>query len=1024
MLLVPTTEALLQYQDLNSGLAYSELCYQYEFVASHILLANTEMPNDQRNTRNKEFTTLNGKKVLIRYQNSSVVTGKGFDERQKAGILETNISITFNDYLKGSSYTPVIFITRPLCGDMVLLDNLQVFSDKSQHRTSVLDPPLLHDSRQKYASEFEHQIQSFPDVGERLALTFHLTKARIRKSETVEDVKLEWIRARDSIHQIVLSDKRLKLSQDIKKLVYDYVESKLCDRIQQQLGEIMYLQELEQLYDYKILKNLSLNQVSTIFYPKNRKHFSMHKIVSLEILINNAVECFKTINNKSKHEEKLGILISTMKHLSVEIPGLSLDADSLLGLFVLVICRSQVSGLKSTFQYLYNFPFTESSIKFGLNGYVMSTFEAVLSYCSSDNIDGLSRKCLENKHIWDSLKSKQDINVAKIEKNLDIRTDNGESLIALCIQNHNTELLVQLLANFENEIPFEDIFEDKDYLGSNLLIQALQSRNFEAIEILSTILTSSCSEKELKDYLNSPNFHKRVAAHYFMEDISLLDSLGQYCDWEYKDINGHTPLFAIFRSYDTSNYDTVVKRVFDEVVKWYGAKKKEFDLVIHEDFKGNTLLHVIKSNVQVLLSLPQIDVNKPDQKGLTPLMTYSRYNRISNILALVNDNRLIWDAVQQPLIMTCLDCTKNPQVGQEIISAIYDKKYIVVHSLRHENKRWSLFVSNSDTYSKYSLKLLQLYFQYLKVRFPLSFQPTCQLIDELQMLGIFGIPSVLRLQCLHTFKKLNFFLSYMNEKENMLLRNDEDQLRKLLDVSTHSLSESERFVKLEPEEVSSIQGFLKFNQSEFQNLKSVLIVLRKLVIVEQIKRQDLTSSKNMLFSLGKLVLQSGIAKCFDKILFQDFYGNSYHEFIRSLEYVELCLTTILLSIESLLQKTTCWWKFYGDYIELKKEYKKNFPNDNHTLSTSAKSIIDSYIESKRSKLRHKLSTQLKMSSLKVKKLGGDIKTNNETIAVEIGLFLEYKEMFYSKHIIEPMVSYRVKECKETVTRLLEMKKKH
>lgn len=144
----------------------------------------------------------------------------------------------------------------------------------------------------------------------------------------------------------------------------------------------------------------------------------------------------------------------------------------------------------------------------------------------------------------------------------------------------------------------------------------------------------------------------------------------------------------------------------------------------------------------------------------------------------------------------------------------------------------------------------------------------------------------------------------------------------------------------------------------------------------------------------------------------------------SLEYVELCLTTILLSIESLLQKTTCWWKFYGDYIELKKEYKKNFPNDNHTLSTSAKSIIDSYIESKRSKLRHKLSTQLKMSSLKVKKLGGDIKTNNETIAVEIGLFLEYKEMFYSKHIIEPMVSYRVKECKETVTRLLEMKKKH
>ena len=102
----------------------------------------------------------------------------------------------------------------------------------------------------------------------------------------------------------------------------------------------------------------------------------------------------------------------------------------------------------------------------------------------------------------------------------------------------------------------------------------------------------------------------------------------RYFNWEHKDINGHTPLFAVFRSYDAVNYDEIVTKVLDQVVKWYANNNKPFNFKIHEDPKGNTLLHVMKSGIESLLKLPDVNVNKPDSKGLTPLMIYSRYNRI------------------------------------------------------------------------------------------------------------------------------------------------------------------------------------------------------------------------------------------------------------------------------------------------------------------------------------------------------------------------------------------------------------
>lgn len=1026
-ILVPSTETLLQFQDLESGLELAELCYHYDFVASHIVVIKdpTKDVPDQRSIYNTDFTTLNGRKLSIRYRNSTIVTGDGFTERRKITIKEINLLPTFNDYLKGSNYTPILHISMPLCGDLVPLDELQVFSKVAGNKYSKQEQaPLPFDEEQKKVLYFEQRIQSISDVAERVALTFHLTKARIKKAISVIGIRTEWLNTRDSIRQIISLDKRLNHLEDLDAMIYDYVELKLFTDIQQQLSEIVEDQELEHRFDFKALRSISLNQVPTNFYPKDEKSFSLASVVELEKSVNDALEYLKSIDLKTTHSGKLEVLSTTMRLLSREINGISTDADTLLSLFVLLICRSQVTGLVRTLTYLNNFEISETSIKFGLQGYVLSTFEAALSFFHQDTVDSLTKKCASNKKIWASIQKHSKVEAELLSSNLRIRTDSGESLLSICIQSHNNEVLTTLLANFESEFPLEDILDDRDFALSTLLIQALQVQNSQAAAILSEIILKSCTESEVRSYLNSPNLHNRITAHYIMQDISLLESVGRYFNWEHKDINGHTPLFAVFRSYDAVNYDEIVTKVLDQVVKWYANNNKPFNFKIHEDPKGNTLLHVMKSGIESLLKLPDVNVNKPDSKGLTPLMIYSRYNRITNIETIMKDERLLCDLVQQPLVMTSLDFTKNPKVTKTILDATFNREPVVIHSLRFEERKWKIGIFSEGIFKKYSLDLIQYYLRYLKIMYPCSFHPVQLLTNELRLLGIYGVPGVLRLQSYHTFKKLDMLFSYVNTRGKLWLGKDEEELKVLLDVPTPYLSESERFIKLEPEEINGIQTFLKYNLAEFQKLRNCLIILKKLAIVQQIKHRDVITMRNSFLSLGNQMSQKGVAKSFENTNCAWSYDLSYYEFTRNLEYLEHSVVTLLNNFESLLAKTTLWWKHFGELMELKKEWKKNFPNDKAPPSSANRNFIDTYIEGKRSKFRNELSNQLKMSSLNLKKIGGEIKTTHESIAVGINLFIEFKEQFYHDHIVKSIVDQRIRENKQIMQQLIDTMKGH
>lgn len=62
---------------------------------------------------------------------------------------------------------------------------------------------------------------------------------------------------------------------------------------------------------------------------------------------------------------------------------------------------------------------------------------------------------------------------------------------------------------------------------------------------------------------------------------------------------------------------------------------------------------------------------------------------------------------------------------------------------------------------------------------------------------------------------------------------------------------------------------------------------------------------------------------------------------------------------------------------------------------------------------------MKMSSLNLKKLGGEIKGTNENLAVEINLFIEYKDQFYEKHLIRSVVDRKIREYKQIIQQLTE-----
>ncbi|PWY81885.1 VPS9 domain protein [Aspergillus heteromorphus CBS 117.55] len=132
--------------------------------------------------------------------------------------------------------------------------------------------------------------------------------------------------------------------------------------------------------------------------------------------IGRAVEEFRKMLDAKCPHDMLGILLETVKLLSY--PGnydransqepekqyapVTINADVLVSLLLIVVIRSQVKNLQARLMYMQHFIYIDD-VDSGEMGYALSTLEAVLTYLVTDSA-GLRRASIRNRRLWNATK--------------------------------------------------------------------------------------------------------------------------------------------------------------------------------------------------------------------------------------------------------------------------------------------------------------------------------------------------------------------------------------------------------------------------------------------------------------------------------------------------------------------------------------------------------------------------------------------------------------------------------------------
>jgi hypothetical protein len=146
----------------------------------------------------------------------------------------------------------------------------------------------------------------------------------------------------------------------------------------------------------------------------------------LNLRLSKAVDIFKKMGVAGSPQEMLEILLQVQKQITMpdspESPKtsskavlsngdtytekqhdvLTINADTLVSLLLIVVIRAPVRHLQARLSYMRHFIFIDD-VESGEMGYALSTFEAVLSYLLRDS-GGLRRASRKNRELWQATK--------------------------------------------------------------------------------------------------------------------------------------------------------------------------------------------------------------------------------------------------------------------------------------------------------------------------------------------------------------------------------------------------------------------------------------------------------------------------------------------------------------------------------------------------------------------------------------------------------------------------------------------
>ncbi|KAK5089458.1 hypothetical protein LTR70_005959 [Exophiala xenobiotica] len=241
----------------------------------------------------------------------------------------------------------------------------------------------------------------------------------------------------------------------------------------------------------------------------------------------------------------------------------------------------------------------------------------------------------------------------------------GNSILMMAIEARKPKSLRYLL-DLEEHYPPEVVLDDVTSERTTLLSAAIQLSDTELVEIILDYVEHHTDLVSLREYVAKQDSRGRCSAHYLFNIPTLINRLADRLPWRLKDRIGHTPLFAICRSYDHNNYTTMVSEALMAAKNAQGDGKA-LSLEDHTDNRGNTLLHILNDPMILHRVLHQCDANpnSMNDKKFTPLMLASKYGRVDIVRIFFGDPRIDL-YLREARGLTAVELAKDDEVRNRI----------------------------------------------------------------------------------------------------------------------------------------------------------------------------------------------------------------------------------------------------------------------------------------------------------------------------------------------------------------------
>lgn len=710
-ILVPSSIFLSQNRDQDSGKFYTELCTDLDFILTHIIRIN--VTKEPRIRSHKEYTTLNNKVVHI--ENDEIKSLRGFKHPVSVRILKQQFLRGFSNYIPFGVCFHIIHITDCLVGTPKLNSNKEsLFNSIHQIQSDI----PKDDKIMKPSDSDKHNILHFSliiennvsllEINEKFTTLFNEYSF---KCKTIEDLNKTFtaIIKRGSAIFNTLNPSVLTIllrsytKEELKESVYNYLEMGVYEKLWNRFLKICPNSDdskMELVYDQ--LKWLSITEINLpdeIVTDNSMLFKYINKVIK-------AIEVFKKIVKCKTSFEKCKIIMNTVEILSSDS---KIDADNLVALLIFVICLAKVNNLNNHLKYIHQYAYSEHDTEAGILGYALSTLEVAVKYFhDTDKLHSIVSKSLENEVLWRLIgavssdysnkgnKKDDETIFIQIEQLLkpfnkpgySLPTDNfirsrtldGESCLLYALKQNNEELM-NVLLQFEYIFTLDDILEDKNIEGSNLLAVALDQEHPSA-NILAQIILQA-KKDEIIEYVNNEDLNKRTVGHFLHSAYSLIPDLGKYIDWTKRDLSGSTPLMVFIRCYDHPKYDELMYFTINTVKEWYVEQKRLFSHRDHLDKRRNTLMHIIRDSKTLeffLKTFKGLEMNFLNEQNQSAVSLAVRYNRIDNVEILINDKRVCLGVVDSSMFMSALDYVKLERWAEPVnrhIAKILENAFIL-----------------------------------------------------------------------------------------------------------------------------------------------------------------------------------------------------------------------------------------------------------------------------------------------------------------------------------------------------------